>query len=44
MVAAFFGGSFLGILVFALMSMASQQPKQTTQVLEFDAYGNQRLT
>ena len=43
-VAAFFGGGFLGILVFALMAVASNPPKQTTQVLDFDAYGSRRLT
>ncbi|HEX9276152.1 MAG TPA: hypothetical protein VGA51_07115 [Casimicrobiaceae bacterium] len=36
-VAAFIGGGFLGMLVIALMSMASDQPKQTTHFVDFNA-------
>jgi RsiW-degrading membrane proteinase PrsW (M82 family) len=35
-VAAFFGGGFLGILAAALMYMASEVPKQTTQLPDLD--------
>ncbi len=35
-VAAFVGGGFLGMLVFAVMAMASDQPKQLTHMPDFD--------
>jgi uncharacterized protein involved in exopolysaccharide biosynthesis len=36
-VVAFIGGGFLGILVIALMRMARDQPKQTTNFVDFNS-------
>jgi hypothetical protein len=32
LLAAFLGGGFIGMLLFALMSMSSREPRQSTQV------------